>query len=143
VNGEKMSKSLGNVIYTADVTAKGFTGEQLRFYLIYGAYREEMDFTFEKLSRVSQQLNALRSMITDLQASKQPREKCQGDSYVGRLTSEFEAHMDNDLDVKGAFDTLTETVTQVHKNRKTLSAEEIKNVLSDLHRIDTVLMCLF
>ena len=143
VNGEKMSKSLGNVIYTTDVTAKGFTGEHLRFYLIYGPYREEMDFTFEKLAKVSQQLDALRSMITDLQASNQPREKCQGDSYVGRLTSEFEAHMDNNLDVKGAFDTLKETVTQIHKNRKTLSGEEIKNVLSDLHRIDTVLMCLF
>jgi cysteinyl-tRNA synthetase len=143
VNGQKMSKSLGNVYYTSDIVAKGFTGEQLRFFLIYGAYRDELDFTFEKLAQVSKQLDSLKAMIADLQANKQPREKCQGDSYVDRLTSEFEAHMDNNLDVKGAFDTLTETLTQIHKNRETLPKEEIENALSDLHRIDSVLMCLF
>ena len=143
VNGAKMSKSLGNVVYTTDVTAKGFSGEQLRFYLIYGPYREEMDFTFDKLADATKRLDALRGMVADLQQSRQPREKCQGDSYVGRLTAEFEAHMDNNLDVKGAFDTLTETVTQIHKNRLTLPEEEIENALSDLHRIDSVLNCLF
>ena len=53
--GEKMSKSLGNVVYTSDVVAKGFSGEQLRFFLIYGPYREELDFTFEKLAESSQE----------------------------------------------------------------------------------------
>lgn len=143
VNGEKMSKSLGNVVYTSDVVAKGFSGEQLRFYLIYGPYRDELDFTFEKLADTSKRLDTLRGMIADLQSNHQPREKCQGDSYVGRLTAEFEAHLNNNLDVKGAFDTLTETLTQIHKNRETIAGEEIENALSDLRRIDSVLMCLF
>ncbi len=143
VNEEKMSKTLGNVYYTSDVTAKGFTGGQLRFYLIYGPYREEMDFTFEKLAETSKRLDALRGLIADLQRSKQPRDRCQGDSYVGRLTAEFEAHMNNNLDVKGAYDTLTETVAEVHKKLGTLPKEEIENVVSDLRRIDSVLMCLF
>ena len=60
-----------------------------------------------------------------------------GDSYVGRLTSEFEAHLNNNLDVKGAFDTLSKTVTEIHQKRQTLPKEEIENVLADLHRIDS------
>lgn len=143
VNGQKMSKSKGNVVYPKDVIAKGFSGEQLRFFLIYGPYREELDFTFEKLSESSKRLDALRAIIKDLQETQQPPDRCMGDSYVGRLTSEFQAHLNNNLNVKGAFDTLAETVTEIHRNAKTLPKEEIENVLVDLHRIDSVLQCLF
>jgi len=143
VDGRKMSKSLGNVVYAGDVVAKGFSGAQLRFYLIYGGYREELDFNFEKLSDVSRRLEALRGMVGDLQKAQQPRDSCRGDSYVSRLSAEFEAHMNNNLDVKGAFDTLMETVAEVHKKLGTLPMEEIENVVSDLRRIDSVLMCLF
>jgi cysteinyl-tRNA synthetase len=143
VNGKKMSKSLGNVYYTSDVTAKGFTGQQLRFFLIYAPYREELDFTFDKFAQTSQQLNALRAMIADLEGTSQPEDTCAGDSFVGRLTSEFEAHMNNNLNVKGAINTLCQTVAEVHKKRQTLPKEEIENVLTNLRRIDTVLRCLF
>jgi hypothetical protein len=51
--------------------------------------------------------------------------------------------MDNNLDVKGAFDKLYQNIEQLHKKRKLLSVEKIKNVLSDLHRIDGVLQCIF
>jgi cysteinyl-tRNA synthetase len=81
-------------------------------------------------------------MVADLQQTK-GNEKCMGDSFVGRLTSEFEAHMNNDLDVKDAFDSLYRTVTEIHQKSATLTDEEIKNVLADLRRIDGVLECIF
>jgi cysteinyl-tRNA synthetase len=142
VDGEKMSKSLGNVYYTSDVLAKGFSGDQLRFFLIYAPYRDELNFTFDGLSATSKKLDSLRSMIVDLQHTK-ASEKCQGDSYVGRLKGEFEAHMNNDLDVKRAFDSLTQTVTEIHRKRQGLAEAEVKNVLADLEAIDSVLQCLF
>jgi cysteinyl-tRNA synthetase len=141
VDGEKMSKSKGNVYCTSDVAAKGFSGAQLRFFLIYGPYRETLDFTYEKLGRASERLDSLRRMIADLQHMT-ASEKCQGDSYVGRLKGEFEAHMNNDLDVKGAFDTLAKTVAEIHQERATLAEVEVKNVLTDLAQIDSVLQCL-
>jgi cysteinyl-tRNA synthetase len=143
VNGQKMSKSLGNVYYTSDVVGKGFSGAQLRFYLIYGPYRDELDFTYEKLAETTKKLDDLRGMVADLQETKQPSDKCMGDSFVGRLTSEFEAHLNNDLDVKGAFDTLCQTINEIHQKRQTLPEEEVKNVITDLRRIDSVLQCLF
>jgi cysteinyl-tRNA synthetase len=142
VDGKKMSKSLGNVYYPNNVVAKGFSGAQLRFFLIYGPYRDELNFTFEKLSETSKKLDSLRGLIADLQHTK-ASEKCQGDSYVGRLTGEFEANMNNNLDVKGAFDSLTHTVAEIHQKRNTTSSVELKNVLGDLKRIDSVLQCLF
>jgi cysteinyl-tRNA synthetase len=142
VDGEKMSKSLGNVYYTSDVSAKGFSGEQLRFFLIYAPYREELNFTFKGLSVTAKKLDSLRTMIADLQHTV-ASDECQGDSYVGRLKGEFEAHMNNDLDVKGAFDSLKQTVTEIHQKRRTLTEVEVKNVLADLEAIDSVLQCLF
>ncbi len=143
MDGKKMSKSLGNVVYVGDVVAQGFSGTQLRFYLIYGGYRDKLDFTFEKLADASKRLEALRGMIASLQKSQRPLNGCRGDSYVGRLTTQFEAHMNNDLDVKGAIDTLIEAVTGIHRKLGTRPMEEIENIVSDLRRIDTVLMCLF
>jgi cysteinyl-tRNA synthetase len=142
VEGKKMSKSLGNVTYTSDVAAKGFRGEQLRFFLIYAPYREELNFTFDALSETSKKLDVVRGMIADLQ-HMEASEECQGDSYVGRLRGEFEAHMNNDLDVKGAFDSLSRTVAEIHQKKQTFAEAELKNVLADLEKIDSVLQCLF
>ena len=47
--------------------------------------------------------------------------------------------MNNDLDIKTAFDGVYGNVTELHKKRETLSFDEVKNVMSDLHRINSVL----
>jgi cysteinyl-tRNA synthetase len=143
VDGKKMSKSLGNVIYTSNVTAKGFTGEQLRLFLIYGPYNEELDFTFDKLTETTKHLDELRAMIKELQRTPQQPNKLIDDTLIGRLTHEFQAHMNNNLDVKGAFDTLTQIVREIYRKRETLPSEEIENVIADLRRIDSVLQFLF
>jgi cysteinyl-tRNA synthetase len=140
VNSEKMSKSIGNVVYPRDVTRQGFSGEDLRFYLIYGAYRLERDFTFELLSAVKKQLDVVRGMIADL-AKHNPLGK--GISYNGEFATVFEEHMNNDLDVKGAFDALTQKIAELHKKRDKLNEKEVKNALGDLQRINSVFNCLF
>lgn len=55
VNGEKMSKSLGNFFTLRDIQAKGYNGREIRYVLINGHYRQPLNFTFEALdaARVS------------------------------------------------------------------------------------------
>jgi cysteinyl-tRNA synthetase len=65
VDGKKMSKSRGNVYYPADLMAKGFREDHVRFFLIYGQYREKLNFTWEKLAETSRKLDALKSMVQD------------------------------------------------------------------------------
>ncbi|MCW3983952.1 MAG: class I tRNA ligase family protein [Candidatus Bathyarchaeota archaeon] len=143
VNGKKMSKSLGNVYYTTDVLAKGFSGVQLRFFLIYAPYRERLNFTFERLLDVSRKLDAVRGMVADLQNTK-PASQSRGDPKMGaELAADFENHMNDDLNVKGAFDGFSQNLALIHQKRYTLAAGELKNVLDGLRRIDTVLRCLF
>ncbi|NLB76040.1 MAG: class I tRNA ligase family protein [Crenarchaeota archaeon] len=93
VNGKKMSKSLGNVYYTSDVLAEGFLGTQLRFFLIYGDYRRELDFTFENLTDSSRRLDDLHAIVADLQKkTKQPLDRNSDEPYVCRVKEETSLH---------------------------------------------------
>jgi cysteinyl-tRNA synthetase len=56
VDGEKMSKSRGNVIYATDILEK-YHGEVLRFYFLKTHYRNHMDFTMEGLNESFSILN--------------------------------------------------------------------------------------
>ena len=141
VNGKKMSKSVGNVVYPSDIVEKGFNGAELRFFLIYGAYREELNFTFEGLAEARQRLERMRCMIEDLQETK-PTSHSEVKTATSKLASDFEAHMNNNLDIKGAFDSLHQKVEKISLH-KPLSAKELENVMSDLRRVDTVLQCIF
>ena len=69
VEGKKMSKSKGNVYYPRDLLAKGFSGEQIRFFLIYGAYRKKRNFTSEKFGETIQKLDSFRRMVAELQGT--------------------------------------------------------------------------
>ena len=51
--------------------------------------------------------------------------------------------MNNDLDVKTAFDSLYETISKLYKKRESLSVKDVKNIMDDLRRIDSVLQFIF
>lgn len=143
VDGKKMSKSTGNFYYTSDILDKGFTGEQLRFFLIYGPYRQKLNFTFDHLFETSKKLGSLEKMITDLQQQKSGESSVEVQKLAKSVLPVFEAAMNNNLDVKGAFDNLYEAISELHKKRMFLRVKDEKNLLSDLHKIDSVLQCLF
>jgi cysteinyl-tRNA synthetase len=56
VNGQKMSKSLGNVVGVDDALARA-PGEALRYLLLAGAYRQPIDFTWDKLAEAKAALD--------------------------------------------------------------------------------------
>lgn len=143
VNGEKMSKSLGNVYYPSGVVERGFSGEQLRFFLIYGHYRQKLNFTFQKLAENSRRLASLRSMVADLREVKPESQGAQQQALTGRITADFQRHMNNDFDVGSAFDNVYEIVGKLLEVRSALGSQDIKNALDALRRVDSVLQCLF
>lgn len=58
VNGEKMSKSLGNVVLVHDL-AKDYNGEVLRMTLIGAHYRQPLDWTTESIMQSKKTLDRL------------------------------------------------------------------------------------
>ncbi len=143
VEGKKMSKSRGNVYYPSELLAKGFSGSQLRFFLIYGPYRKKLNFTFDKLFQTTQKLNTLKNMVNELQNTKSFNQTEKHETLISKIIPNFESYMNNDLDVKSAFDSLTETITKLYAKRTTLSSKEIKNLMIELEKVDNVLQCIF
>ena len=58
INGEKMSKSLGNSFFLKDVL-KSYSGEVVRFYLLSSSYRANINFNEEDLLASKKRLDKL------------------------------------------------------------------------------------
>ncbi len=58
VNGEKMSKSLGNFFTVCDLLAKA-PGEAIRFYMLGAHYRQPLDWTLDGLAEAKRGLDRL------------------------------------------------------------------------------------
>jgi cysteinyl-tRNA synthetase len=145
VDGKKMSKSKGNVYYPADLLAKGYRNEHVRFFLIYVQYRKKLNFTWKKLAETSRRLDAFKGMVQDLEEAEAANSSEKAKKHASRIVSSFEGNMDNDLDVKAAFDTLYNIVAALHKLMKQgkLSAEDAKVATRGLRRVDSVLQVIF
>ncbi|WP_114950742.1 cysteine--tRNA ligase [Sphingosinicella terrae] len=57
--GEKMSKSLGNVVSVADLLAEGHKGETLRFALLSAHYRQPLEWSFSLIAQSKATLDRL------------------------------------------------------------------------------------
>ena len=59
VNGEKMSKSLGNFFTLRDLLAKGWSGREIRYVLVAAHYRQPLNFAFDALAAARTALSRL------------------------------------------------------------------------------------
>jgi len=69
VDGKKMSKSLGNLYTLDDLTAKGFSPMALRYALLMGHPRKQLNFTLESLHAAESALKTLRTFRATLKPS--------------------------------------------------------------------------
>ncbi len=145
VDGKKMSKSIGNVIYPDDLTAKGYRGDHIRFFLIYGHYRKRKNFTFKKLAQTSKKLDEFKGMVKELQAARTAKPNLKTKNLANAIVSSFAKHMDNDLDVKSAFDTLYQTIVKLQSfaRKGELSAEIACAAVEGLRKVDSILQIIF
>jgi len=113
VDGQKMSKSLGNFYTIPDVLAKGYTGREIRYALIRVNYRTQLNFTWdgmkearESLSRIDDWLERLREVAGDKKGNPKI------DIQLGR---EFEEALDDDLNISAALGFLFETIRDTNR----------------------------
>ena len=66
VEGEKMSKSLGNLYTLEDLKTKGFHPTVVRYALIAGSYRQPLNFTFDSLHAAQSALHRIERFVESL-----------------------------------------------------------------------------
>jgi len=68
VDGQKMSKSLGNTYKVGDVVEKGFSPLALRYLYLTAHYRTPMNFTWSALASAQSAYEKLVGFVTDVKA---------------------------------------------------------------------------
>jgi cysteinyl-tRNA synthetase len=72
VEGQKMSKSLGNYYTLRDVLAKGYQPEAIRYLLASVPYRKSLNFTFDGLKSAGTAIDRLRNFKLRLETDRYP-----------------------------------------------------------------------
>lgn len=137
VEGKKMSKSLGNVYYTDTLLDEGFSTEEIRFFLIYGHYRENLNYSKTIMKEKACLLRRFRSVMGKLAKKGAAIQKAPLSPLADEMTEVFTEAMDNDLNVRKAFDGIVELVSE--ETVESLSQGEAAAVAAALRRIDSVL----
>jgi cysteinyl-tRNA synthetase len=103
VEGEKMSKSLGNFYTLRDLFAKGHKPSTLRLLLASVPYRKQFNFTFEGLQQAASSIQRVRNLAARLREEKFPGGKETALSAHARSAEEkFEAALADDLNTAQA-----------------------------------------
>jgi cysteinyl-tRNA synthetase len=140
VDGQKMSKSKGNICYIDTLLEQGYTINEIRFFLIYGHYRQKLNYSNENMLSAVDKLRKFTGMLHNI-GKKADRSAYLGGRIVQRLKQTFVEKMENDLDVKGAFDGLYQILSEI--NVKTLERAEASAIINTLREIDGVLKVVF
>ena len=72
VEGEKMSKSLGNFFTVRDLLDRGIPGEVIRFVLLSTHYRQPMDFSEAKIEEAKRVLQKWRGLVKGVRPASEP-----------------------------------------------------------------------
>jgi cysteinyl-tRNA synthetase len=72
VEGEKMSKSLGNFFTMRDLYGKGYKPSALRYALASVPYRRQLNFTFDGLQQATSSVERIRNFADRLKQGKFP-----------------------------------------------------------------------
>ncbi|MDD2599493.1 MAG: cysteine--tRNA ligase [Kiritimatiellae bacterium] len=140
VNGEKMSKSLGNFFTLRDLTDKGWSGREIRYVLINGHYRQPLNFTFDALDAARVSLARVDECIDALSAMAAPGEQALPE-WAQRAQLAFSAAVNDDLNLPEAFAALFNLVREANSalSASALAPAAASAVLELLASFDTVL----
>jgi len=147
LEGEKMSKRKGNIEYPGGLLEAECIWNHIRFFFIYGHYRRKLNFTFKEYTKVCRLLKNFRDMVNKLSVAEGAEQKSsvRAKKLVKKIKTVFEENMNNDLQVKAAFDSLYKTVSRLVrlKEKQELSADDSREASAKLKAIDYVLQAIF
>lgn len=104
VEGRKMSKSLGNCFTIPELVDRGHAPSAIRYLLLSGHYRAQLNFTFDGLEAAAKAVTRLHEFRDRVRAAGEAEADASADleDAATRASAAFEAAMDDDLNVSEA-----------------------------------------
>ncbi len=114
IDGVKMSKSLGNVLWAKDIVAE--LGVNLTRWLVSSVhYRKELNFSDETVDTARKELNKVMTPIKQADVKAAMAGVDFGEAYDEALYREFLDAMDDDMNTPNAYTVIFETVKKLNQ----------------------------
>jgi cysteinyl-tRNA synthetase len=141
-----MSKSKGNFYRLADILARGYSPEEIRFLLLSTHYRKMINFTDEALAQARTSRNRIRNLLFELRHIERSRPPVSAVAQaIEAARAGFVAGLEDDLNISEALAALFELVRSINSfvSRGDLGQGDARKVMDLLTEIDDkVLACL-
>jgi len=145
IEGEKMSKSLGNFFTLRDLFAKGQKPSSIRYLLLSVPYRRQLNFTADSLKQAENSVERLRTFMNRLRTEKFPAGSSDAlEKRIARAEADFDAGLSDDLNTAVAlasvFDLLRDANTAM--DRGEMRQQDATRLVASMEKFDGVLAVL-
>ncbi len=144
VNGEKMSKSLGNIVRIRDVVEK-FGGEALRYFLLSAHYRSAIDYSEKAMESAKRSYEKLKNTLLTLDMEIAylktfgDRECLEEELNLEGFVRDFENAMDDDLNTRKAITVLHNFANYINKIVFDLNIVLLERTLNCFLKLSSIL----
>lgn len=147
IDQQKMSKSVGNIYTLTEIAEMGYEPLALRYALLSVPHRTKLNFTTQSLDDARNAIARIESFLFRLDgvAASGPHDAKSGDGHadqlIGRMITDFEAAMDDDLNTAGAFAAIFTFIrdANIAMDAGRISASDAEGMKTALAKIDPVL----
>jgi cysteinyl-tRNA synthetase len=123
VDGQKMSKSLGNMYTVRDMLARGYTGRELRYALLSGAnYAKNLNFTWQgmddaktALARIDEWRKRMREAASNVPVPPPGSREVEPFAPAAHFLEKLDAALADDLNVNDALGHLFQLIRETNK----------------------------
>ena len=140
VEGQKMSKSLGNFYTLRDVLKKAYSSAAVRYLLLSTHYRQQLNFTFKGLAASEESVERLQEAVRKLKGAKGKRSDEGITLMIAKAREKFNEAMDDDLNISGALAVVFGFVKDINKSLDAgVGGSDADDALTLLEDFDEVL----
>jgi len=118
VNGQKMSKSLGNFYTLRNLLDKNHDPLAVRYLLLSSHYRQQLNFTEEGIKAAKNSIDRMNNFIKKITISKKTSTKKNQDPKIKKIIEtakkHFEKEMDDDLNISEGLATIFDFMREIN-----------------------------
>jgi cysteinyl-tRNA synthetase len=141
VEGQKMSKSLGNYYTLRDIVSKGYAPETIRYLLLSVPYRKQLNFTFDGLKSAATAIDRVRNFKLRLETDNfVPGLNEAMAARTTQAAQQFTESLDDDLNTAEALAAVFEYVRDANSAMDAggFHRDNVAAALAFLDRFDSV-----
>jgi cysteinyl-tRNA synthetase len=141
VEGEKMSKSLGNFFTLRDLVLRGYKPSSIRLLLASVPYRNQLNFTFDGLKQAASNVDKLRNFRFRLKSGQFPGGKTEVMASLACETGQrIKAGLEDDLNTAQAQAAVFDMVRKANAavDAGDLRSEDVAPLLTVLDNFDEI-----